>query len=113
MKVDYSPVRDLDGYIACALIELDSGLTLSMDSKQSFDLEKASAYNSEVLQAKKRAIAALALNDVIEDILITLGKQYHLLRPAKNPNYFFYLALDKKGNLGMARLALRNLSDSI
>lgn len=114
MDIDYLPMRNLDGYIACALIELDSGLIMSMDTKQPFDVEKASLYNCEVLKAKQRAVAALALNDTIEDILITLGKQYHLIRSAKDPRYFFYLVLDKKsGNLGMGRMALRSLSDRL
>jgi hypothetical protein len=48
---------------------------------------------------------ALALNDQIEDMLITLGKQYHLIRPlSTNDALFIYVVLDKvKANLAMAR----------
>jgi hypothetical protein len=48
---------------------------------------------------------ALNLHDQIEDILITLGRQYHLLRPlATNDALFIYLALDRsRANLALAR----------
>jgi hypothetical protein len=36
---------------------------------------------------------SLNLKDEIEDILITLGRQYHVIRPvSKSPGLFIYLA---------------------
>ena len=67
-----------------------------------------------MIRAKTRAMASLGLDDVIEDVLITLGKQYHLIRPMANaeggPNLFLYLALDRsKANLALARHQLRRI----
>ena len=80
-----------------------------------FDVEAAGAANTEVVRAKNDAMKALGLDDYIEDILITLGTQMHLIRPlASNPMVFVYVALDrKKANLGMARLAVKNVEGTL
>ena len=72
------------------------------------NLDVAAAANSEVVRAKHRAIEALGLDETIDDILISLTKQYHLIRPLRSrPAFFIYLALDRsRANLAMARILL-------
>lgn len=108
-------LNSLDGFLAAALVDGDSGMVLGSEAAVVFDLEMAGAASSEVVRAKRKAITALALADDIEDILITLGKQYHLIRPMKDrPLVFFYLVLDRtKANLALSRLALSETSKSL
>jgi hypothetical protein len=82
------------------------------------DLDLAGAGNTEVVRAKMRTMQSLQLNDVIEDILITLGKQYHLIRLLTNSdgaqNMFLYLALDRsKANLALARHQLKRIEGDL
>lgn len=79
------------------------------------NLELAAAGNTEVVRSKRKTMKALALNDQIEDMLITLGKQYHLIRPlAANDALFIYLVLDKqRSNLAMARYQLTQIEKEL
>lgn len=104
----------IDGAVGVALVDFESGMSLgTMGGGDWLDLEVAAAGNTEVVRAKMRVMAALALNDGIEDILITLGRQYHLIRLIDNgtssgPTLFMYLVLDRsRANLGLARHYLR------
>jgi predicted regulator of Ras-like GTPase activity (Roadblock/LC7/MglB family) len=95
----------IDGAMAAAIVDANSGMVLGK-AGSGVDLEVAGAGNTEVVRAKMKTMKALGLKDNIEDILITLGKQYHIIRPAVDkPGVFVYLVLDKaKANLALARL---------
>ena len=99
-----------DGALCAAVVDSGSGMMLGAIGT-GVDLEVAAAGNTEVVRAKLKTMRALGLNDSIEDILITLGKQYHLLRPmAQKEGVFIYLVLDKaKSNLALARRKLQDV----
>ena len=109
---------EIQGAIGIALVDYESGMTLgSVGGGAELDLEVAAAGNTEVVRAKMRAIDALNLNDTIEDILITLGGQYHLIRLVRSQRgqgLFFYMALHKaQANLAMARHVLSQLEKEL
>lgn len=96
-------VMKLDGVLGAALVDYDSGMCLGTAGSPGFDLEVAAAANAEVVRAKKGARDRLGLPDKIEDILITLTSQYHLIRMV-GTTMFLYVALDRaKSNLALAR----------
>jgi uncharacterized 2Fe-2S/4Fe-4S cluster protein (DUF4445 family) len=104
----------IDGALGVALVDWDSGMSLgSLGGGKYLDLEVAAAGNTEVVRAKMRTMESLRLNDTIEDILITLSKQYHLIRLLKTSQehgLFLYLALDRtKSNLALARHSLKQI----
>ncbi len=77
-------------------------------------MDVAAAGNTEVVRCKMKTMKELNLNDEIEDILITLGKQYHIIRPcAKHEGLFIYYVLDKSANLAMARRKVQDVENSL
>ncbi len=113
-KISLEPLRSLDGYLASALVDSESGMLLAGDGS-SLNLEVAAAGNTEVVRAKRKVANALKLNDTIEDILISLTKQYHVIRPLEsNQKLFLYVVLDRaKSNLAMARHELRTFEKAL
>lgn len=106
VKESLSQILDIDGAVGACVVDSNSGMMLgSQGGNDRINLEVAAAGNTEVVRAKRKTMKALAINDTIEDMLITLGEQYHLIRPLRsNDALFIYLVLDKeKGNLAMAR----------
>ncbi|MFD7708016.1 hypothetical protein ACFV6E_34785 [Streptomyces sp. NPDC059785] len=107
----------IDGAVGVALVDYESGMSLgTAGGGPDFDLEVAAAGNTEVVRAKARTLAALDMEDTVEDILITLGSQYHLIRPLADSSgsLFLYLALDRaRANLALARHRLRTLEQGL
>jgi hypothetical protein len=106
----------IEGALGVALGDSTSGMALgTAGSPIDLDLEVAAAGNSSVVQAKLRTMADLGLQQSIEDILITLDKQYHIIRPLARQNTFFlYLVLDRaRANLAMARFKLTRIEQDL
>lgn len=100
---------NVNGFIAIAVTEIETGLSYgNLTVDPGFDPELAAAYNLEVVKAKLNAVKALNLNQDIEDILITLSNQIHIIDISPNKKFMIYLAADSsKANLGMTRAILR------
>lgn len=107
-------VMQLPGAIALALIDATSGLVLSaFGTAIKFDI--AGPGLTTTLESERDVLRRMQLDDRIEDIMITLGAQYHLLRPVSADGMLFlYLALRRESaNLASARMALKSVEQSL
>jgi len=107
-KEALAKLMDMDGVLGACIVDSSSGMMLGAVGGGTLNLELAAAGNTEVIRAKRKTMKTLNLSDPIEDILITLGRQYHLMRPlSTNDALFIYVALDRsRANLALARHAL-------
>ncbi|MDA6071442.1 hypothetical protein NJT12_17620 [Flavobacterium sp. AC] len=107
--------ENINGFIAVSVTEVETGMSYSsLSLNPNFDPELASAYNLEVVKAKLSAIKALGLNQKINDILITLTDQIHIIDVSEDGKYFIYLAVDStKANLGLTRATLSKFKKDI
>jgi hypothetical protein len=115
VKAALDEAMAIEGALGVCLVDYQSGMTLGTAGGEELNLEMAAAGNTEVLRSKMRVMGALGLEDRIEDVLITLGSQYHLIRMVKGTDsLFLYLALNKgPANLGMAKYQLTGIEQKL
>jgi len=107
-----------EGALGAAVVDYTSGMALgTLGGSETLDLTVAAAGNTDVIRAKVRTMEQLGLKGQIEDILITLDGQCHLIRliTGRGGNgLFLYLVLDKaRSNLAMARHQLKRVEGQI
>jgi len=107
----------IEGALGVALVDYSSGMTLGTAGGSEIDLAVAAAGNTDVVRAKLRTLELLRLPDQIEDILISLDTQYHIIRPLSSrtgSGLFLYMALNRtRANLALARHQLRQIEASL
>jgi hypothetical protein len=118
LELTLKDAMEIAGAIAVALVDHESGMTLgSLGGGPALDVELAAAGVTEVVRAERRALHALDLDDGVEDVVVTLGRQYHLIRPLRSTSgreLFLYLVLDRpRADLAAARRRLTGLGDGI
>jgi hypothetical protein len=114
MDTALKEIMEIDGAIGVALVDHTSGMALgTVGGGKELDLTVAAAGNTDVVRAKLRAMEMLNITEKIEDILITLDTQYHMIRPLTSRSgkgLFLYLALRRdRANLAMARHQLKRI----
>ncbi|MER5720092.1 hypothetical protein [Streptomyces sp. NPDC002132] len=108
----------IEGALGAAVVDYTSGMALgTLGGGKELDLNVAAAGNTDVIRAKVRTMEHLGVTGDIEDILITLGSQYHLIRLLKGrqgAGLFIYLVLDReRSNLAMARHQLKRIETEL
>lgn len=108
VKETLETIMKIDGAIATSIVDSNNGFMLGAEGK-GLDLEYASAGNTELYHAKMKIMKTLNINEKIEDFLITLESQYHILYPIPHiEGTFVYFVMQKDGGtLALARRAIQ------
>ncbi|MEV5978385.1 hypothetical protein [Streptomyces sp. NPDC052114] len=111
-------LTEAEGALGAAVVDYTSGMALgTLGGGKDLDLNVAAAGNTDLIRAKVRTMEMLGLQSRIEDILVTLATQYHLIRPVTGRagnGLFIYLVIDKaRSNLAMARHLLRRTEEHL
>lgn len=99
---------NIPGFIAVSVTEVRSGVSYGAETvNPNFDPTLASAYHLEVVKSEQSALKVLGVKEKIEDILVLLTDQIHIINISDNGTYFIYLTIDStKANLGLTRALL-------
>ena len=114
IKETLDAIMEMDGAIAAAIVDWQSGMTLGTIGT-GMNIDVAAAGNTNVVRAKFGVMKDLKIKGGIEDILITLTDQYHIIRMmATAENLFIYVALNRShANLGLARHKLAQIEKDL
>ena len=106
---------DIDGAVGAAIVDYESGMTLGHEGGRGLDMELAGAGNTEVVRSKRNIIHDLGIDEEIQDILVSMEGQYHLIRMCQNhEDVFMYVVLDRDdGNLGLARREIDQIDENL
>ncbi len=100
----------LDGLIFAALVDINSGQVVASEGRGP-DIDRAAMAASEVLRVHRRTLRQLGharVNDPVDEVLVTAGSRYHILRSLQaHPDFFILAVLDKlRSNLAMTRFRI-------
>ena len=116
MELDLSSLHQIPGFLGACIVDSRNGSTLSSIAfGEDIDMDRAGAANCEIVRAMQREMTSLGVEDEVEDILFSLGNQYHLIRPVThNPCVFVYVAVDRlTSNLAFARSQVRAVEQTL
>jgi len=105
-------IVDLNGFVGACLVDSETGVLLAQAECEDFD---STVLDIDKVNSKIKAVKDLGAGDVLEDVVITLETQYHLVRRLKSANeVFIYLVIDRSAaNLGLAKFTLQTTEESI
>lgn len=107
----------LDGVVMCALVECLTNQAL-VSGGNAQDVERAAPAAADIMRSHRRSLRQLGHwrpNDPVDEILVTAGSRYHVLRALnEHPDYFVLCVLDKlRCNLATTRFRIMEAQQAL
>lgn len=100
----------LDGLVFAALVDVNSGQVIASEGRGP-DIDRAATAAAEVMTVHRRTLRLMGHwrpNDPVDEVLVTAGSRYHIMRTLQaHPDLFILAVLDKlRSNLAMTRFRI-------
>jgi predicted regulator of Ras-like GTPase activity (Roadblock/LC7/MglB family) len=107
-----APLKRISGFVLASLVDADSGMVLgAVRNDKEISVPVASAGAADVIGVLSLMTSRLALPGDLEDVIVTLGSHYHLIRvlpPEPAGQLILLVTLDRPtANLAMAHREVR------
>jgi DNA-binding response OmpR family regulator len=87
--------REIEGFVAAALVELFSGATLeALTTRPDLDPNLASAFCCELLRQEIAMLQALGLRSTLDEVVLTFSDQIHVVKLGR-AGRFLYVVVDR------------------
>lgn len=112
-KIIKQALVQLPNLTTVAVVEMATGTCLAYESRlRKFDPAAAAAYHAELVRQQQLAMESLGMRgERLEDILIPLRKNLHLIRLSKNAQWLVFLVVKAQDtSLALAREILKSIT---
>jgi len=108
-------LEGVEGFLAAAVYDMARKDCVAAIENDDVLVRQQVNGHAEVVVAKRTTIQKLKLDDDLEDIIITMERELHLLRLCRrHPQVFFFLVLNRQeANLAMARYLLASVEADV
>lgn len=113
-------LRDVDGYVAVAVVEADTGSIIVSDCmERHLNVGIVASATASMVRMKMSRLRAEGLPEAFEEVVLSIGNDHHIVRPLRNAFGLFMMLIVRKPieELLSARLALetaqRNLDEPL
>jgi hypothetical protein len=107
-----APLKRISGFVLASVVDADSGMVLgALRDDDRMSVPVASAGAADVMSVLSLMTSRLAVPGDLEDVIVTLGSHYHLIRlfpPEPAGQLILLVTLDRpRANLAMALREVR------
>jgi hypothetical protein len=109
-----APVAEIDGFRLASLVDAATGMVVSSAVSDPDDLSLAAvaAGAADIVSVLSRLSSELGADDGLEDVMVTFGSRFHLIRHVRADSaqpVVLLVVLDRsRANLAMARREIRD-----
>jgi hypothetical protein len=105
-------VMNISGATACAVIDFENRLLVSIRTRRSESIPRLNGTISDAMMAITTLLADMKLRSSTEDVLVTVGNAYLLLRPLRAmPTLVLFASFDREtATLGLLRAQVGRLA---